>query len=221
MSGSEAFEGVALDKGVVPSMPQLWILLSPLMVPPGRHAELGLEEGEDLSAILMWPMPITGEPERRLCFTYLFWRGVDLAGNRIALFNPSQLPSIRMIAKARVGEALEGHTALVVAALSFMQLPFVSEEAAKQSRPMRRAYERKHGICPDVRIVTLRRAHHEAPGDEPSNVEWSCQWMVKGHWRKRAKKWGEGPPSYVTPHVKGPADKPFRAPRETVYKVRR
>lgn len=79
----------------------------------------------------------------------------------------------------------------------------------------------KRGKLPDVRVVRLRgraEGQDDAPG-ERHQVEWSHQWLVRGHWRSQ---WypasSEHRPLYIAPYTKGPADKPIRT-RRTVIDV--
>lgn len=85
----------------------------------------------------------------------------------------------------------------------------------------------------DVQVITLRRARHaETTGDhEPVSIDWSCRWMVQGHWRHvggyadqhhhfvPSQYRGEGQVicqtcgtkgAWVRPYVKGPDGKPMR-----------
>lgn len=96
----------------------------------------------------------------------------------------------------------------------------------------------------EVRVVTLRKVRHatDPPGTH-RDVDWSCQWPVKGHHRHIEKydatahrKGHEGIPdpadpqkrcltcgartTWVRPHVKGPDGKPLRA-ADVVYKLAR
>lgn len=83
---------------------------------------------------------------------------------------------------------------------------------------------RKHKIHEgSVRIVTLRRRQYvnKKEGDgEP--VEWSCRWLVRGHWRRvRDKKTGEEKTVWVRGYIKGPSDKPFKQPKQNLFAVTR
>jgi hypothetical protein len=70
-----------------------------------------------------------------------------------------------------------------------------------------------------VRLIHLRRATKAqgAPHDEKAAREYTCRWMVRGHWRQQ---WYPSRqvhrPVWITPHLKGPEDKPIRA-GDTVY----
>lgn len=89
----------------------------------------------------------------------------------------------------------------------------------------RHARKRAAAISPEIasrgiHVIQLRRteARGGAAGDGP--VEWSCQWIVCGHWRRQFHpSTGERAPMWIVPHVKGPADKPLKTPRPTVFAV--
>jgi hypothetical protein len=74
---------------------------------------------------------------------------------------------------------------------------------------------------PLVRVVRLRRTDHLSSSPESSEpVEWSCQWVVRGHWRQQfypSKHANQ--PIWITPYVKGPEDKPLKPPRATIFAV--
>jgi hypothetical protein len=79
-------------------------------------------------------------------------------------------------------------------------------------------------LQPLVRVVQLRRVEHTAshgPGGEP--VEWSCRWVVRGHWRQQPYGPGQAQrrPTWIAPHVKGPDEKPLKAPQATIFAVTR
>lgn len=71
-----------------------------------------------------------------------------------------------------------------------------------------------------VNVVELRRKtiHKDNPGH--AEVEWSHQWLVRGHWRNQ---WypsaGRHQPVWVSPYVKGPEDKPLLPSRNRVFAV--
>lgn len=79
-------------------------------------------------------------------------------------------------------------------------------------------------IVSDVKVVQLRRAESQSQtsGHEADSVEWSCRWIVNGHWRNQfhpSDKRHEL--KYILPYVKGPEDKPLKTPTHTVYAVNR
>lgn len=116
-------------------------------------------------------------------------------------------------------------TRLYTAAL----LTFINQRilsTAEREHATRAMLRRKVPTSPPVtavRVIQLRRTEHtgSATSEHPER-QYSVQWMVHGHWRNQ---WY---PSlqrhqliYVAPYVKGPADAPFRPPRQTVYEVSR
>jgi hypothetical protein len=66
----------------------------------------------------------------------------------------------------------------------------------------------------EIRVVRLRRPEHHEPAGDDRTVDWSCSWLVRGHWRKaphggtfrdgRRRTW-------VKPYIKGPDGLPLRA----------
>jgi hypothetical protein len=90
-------------------------------------------------------------------------------------------------------------------------------------RHLRKRLERE-GLQHDpvVRVVELRRREHIGGKHAVESVEreWSCQWVVRGHWRQQPyPKAGVIRPLWITPYVKGPEDKPLKPPRATVFAV--
>lgn len=77
---------------------------------------------------------------------------------------------------------------------------------------------------PLIRVVQLRRSETRGytPPTEHEAREWSCQWVVRGHWRQQYfPTKAEHRPIWITPHVKGPENKPLKPPRAMVFAVTR
>lgn len=74
----------------------------------------------------------------------------------------------------------------------------------------------------DVKVVQLRRIEPQAHGSvsENESVDWSCRWIVGGHFRNQHVREGRKL-IFINPHIKGPADKPLKVPTHTVYAVNR
>ncbi len=106
--------------------------------------------------------------------------------------------------------------------LAFAQSPYLTTYRHRSDRGERRRFEKMaEEAKPDVHVVILRSARAK-PGRDDGNREapdWSCRWMVRGHYRNQ---WYEGERKHrliwVAPYVKGPEDKPFKT---TVYEVAR
>lgn len=98
---------------------------------------------------------------------------------------------------------------------------------AVANRPVdRHTKKRALRVQPDaecsVRVVLLRRKDYGPSDGESRPVEWSCRWLVSGHWRNQYhQSTGERVPTWIMPYVKGPEDKPLKAPSPTVYAVTR
>ena len=75
---------------------------------------------------------------------------------------------------------------------------------------------------PLVQVIELRRREHK-PSDsleEHQVVDWSCQWMVGSHWRSQ---WYPSKNLHqrilIGPYLKGPEDKPLKAPSTRLFAV--
>jgi hypothetical protein len=83
------------------------------------------------------------------------------------------------------------------------------------------------GVTPEtsykVKVVTLRKLHrNETINPEHVGREWTHRWLVTGHfgWRRCGKQHLDRRIAFIPPHIKGPDDKPFRAPTR-VYNWKR
>ena len=91
----------------------------------------------------------------------------------------------------------------------------------RTGRGARRRYEQEHGgaEAPLIRVVLLR-ARKTLPSGEHHDIEWSCRWLVRGHWRQQ---WYPSLTNHkaiwITPYVKGPEDKPLKRPGHTLFAV--
>jgi hypothetical protein len=123
----------------------------------------------------------------------------------------------------RPGE-LAGLFAFLLTSLLWIDQTIVVAKDATADRAVRRRLARE-GLehDPAVRVVTLRRQSREgAASGDGEHVEWSCQWIVRGHWRQQFYPGtGERRPLFILPYVKGPEDKPLKAPAATVFAVTR
>jgi hypothetical protein len=110
------------------------------------------------------------------------------------------------------------------AAFSLMAQRIIVSPQQRADRSTRKRLPEDWKHEPTVRVIQLRRAenaaHHERDG-EP--VEWSCSWVVRGHWRQQAcgPEFSERRPVFVLPYVKGDPDKPLKAAADRVFAVTR
>ena len=116
---------------------------------------------------------------------------------------------------------------LFLAGCVWLQQRILTTSSGHIERHRRKQFAREHKIPPpgDVKIIELRRRESTSQPAHPDAqpVEWSCQWIVSGHWTHQVhgSKRGERRLQYILPYVKGPADKPLRVPKQTVYVVDR
>ncbi len=122
------------------------------------------------------------------------------------------------------GDKIAGNATPIIAAHEFMNSTVAIQKTYQANHQVRKQFKKLGIDVPAVNAVVLRRAER-IPGDGSmrSDVEWSCQWLVRGHWRRLhdPRKSDGVQVVYIQPHAKGPQDKPFRAPRETVFVARR
>lgn len=107
---------------------------------------------------------------------------------------------------------------------AFLEQKVVVQHVAQTERHARRRAE-KENIVPEVKVVRLRKEvlRESAEGYEPtdSEIEWSCQWVVRGHWRDQYHPSTQThEPKWITPYLKGPEDKPLKVRPEVRMVVR-
>lgn len=105
--------------------------------------------------------------------------------------------------------------------LSFIQQKILVTSRHITSRATRRRVAPSRSAEADINIVKLRSVvRHDHKGEELP-VEWSCRWLVRGHWRDQwfpsIKK---NRPIWIRPYIKGPEDKPLRDPGRLFAVVR-
>lgn len=122
-----------------------------------------------------------------------------------------------LVAEAREVEPL---SRLVVAGLLLINQRILQASAHRADRVARRNVERAQmDHDPVIRVVELRRKEYERhDSDDHADVEWSCRWIVRGHWHRYRTIDGLQP-RWVSPYVKGPPDAPLKKPRAEVFAV--
>jgi hypothetical protein len=110
----------------------------------------------------------------------------------------------------------------ILAALTWLQQKILLTGSGAVQRHSRKQIKREHDIdAQDVKVIQLRRAEHESGAIDERSIEWSCRWIVNGHWRNQPYKDGAHKLIYIMPYVKGPDDKPLKAPTPTVFAITR
>lgn len=144
-----------------------------------------------------------------------------LFGQEDIKHNQTQLPFFDVFT-LKENETLDDSSTAshLYAMLEFTHLPFVSTKIESGNRSTRRQAERENLPEPQFRIIHLRHPQKKETQDEGTGREFSCQWIVGGHWRKQ---WypseQKHKPVYILPYVKGPDDQPLKSSPEKLYKV--
>lgn len=113
----------------------------------------------------------------------------------------------------------------ILAGLAWMSQKLLVQTDGPIERHVRKDHVRRTGQTPPaVKVIQLRKIEHakgEASGEK--KVDWQCRWLVGGHWRNQVcgPKRGDHRLTYILPYLKGPDDKPLKAPVQHVYEVNR
>lgn len=115
-------------------------------------------------------------------------------------------------------------TKWICTASMFLEQEILLQDKSQLDRGLRRRCE-KLGIDPICHVIQLRKGIRQSEHietDSKKAVEWSHQWVVRGHWRRQYyPKRQAHAPVWIHPHVKGPEDKPFVEAKPVVYSVSR
>lgn len=138
-------------------------------------------------------------------------------------------PGGRWSKKEHIGEekfmvATEGLSRFILAGLAWLNQKVLVTSDGVIERHRRKAFTRatKRELR-NVSIVQLRKSVSAKTDTEHHDVEWSCRWVVRGHWKNQpcGPKHGDRKLIYVLPFVKGPDDKPLNTQKTIVYEVNR
>lgn len=145
-------------------------------------------------------------------------------------YNKLYSPGGRFASRPNIGVdpfivAADGLSRFVLAGLAWINQRVLTESVGHIERHARKRHEKLTERPLDgVRVVSLRRtAHAIERASEHTDVEWSCRWVVGGHFRNQAcgPKHGDRRLTWIHPFVKGPENMPLRESRRKVYAVNR
>jgi hypothetical protein len=110
----------------------------------------------------------------------------------------------------------------ILATVAWLNQKVAITEEHRLDRGERRRIEKQGRIASPVKLVYLRRLEQSEHVSGDGHREYSCRFVVDGHWRLQAcgPRHTERKLTYVHPYVKGPADKPLKT-RPTAYVVNR
>jgi hypothetical protein len=160
-------------------------------------------------------------------------RGINI-GLVFMPLNGSTTPEVRFLKPVYEYEKIPEIDvySMVMAGLKFLTLKYVakdnvdvSKKELKSDRQVFKAVRKGKTTIPPIKIIQLRRAERrERPvkeGDEnKTKRQYTCHFMVDPHWRRQWFR-GEGKHRIIRilTYVKGDLSKPFKPPREKVYKA--
>jgi len=120
------------------------------------------------------------------------------------------------------GFTMREKAALFATMVAFLEQRILVSSRFLADRAARRRSEKARQALPseEVSVVALRRVAYRGEGRH-RDVEWTCQWIVRGHWRDQ---WYASQkhyrPKWIAPYVKGPEDKPLRNPGHVFAVIR-
>lgn len=93
-----------------------------------------------------------------------------------------------------------------------MNQTIIKNSEERPQRPIARRLK-KMGLPDYVTVIAYRRTEYDNKYVGNSEVQWSHRWVVRGHWRWQGYKTEDGKMAekriWISPFVKGPADKPM------------
>jgi hypothetical protein len=112
------------------------------------------------------------------------------------------------------------YSCYLMALLLFMrQRILVASARYIANRQARKRIAKAIGHEPVVKVIELRaRDYQQRDESEGTGMEYTCQWLVRGHWHQYHTREGLQP-RWVMPYVKGPSDKPLRVAEKVAYEV--
>ncbi len=122
-------------------------------------------------------------------------------------------------------EATEGCARFILAGLAWLNQKVVAQTHEHIERHRGKEFARLtlRERPTSIKVVQLRRVERAPSEGEGAGREYSCQWIVGGHWRNQAygHKMAERRLTWINPYIKGPDDKPLKVAPATVYEVSR
>lgn len=181
-----------------------------------RYGEYGAEAGEGLGGSF-------------LCFHELgegfgFWSYFTFANgekliDRIRSFEKTATKEGGAYKNDRISDELH-EIRWTYTAFYLMSQKLAVQVRADVDRSTKRRASRENRRVPDsIKVISLRKletARKEVA--EHKQVDWQWQWEVRGHWRNQFyPAANEHRPVFVEAYLKGPDDKPYKAPGQRLF----
>lgn len=145
---------------------------------------------------------------------------------------PDLPPEIRFMRPMFEGDEIQDLlVCTILAAAKFLTLKYVakddvqvSKKELKQDRPLFKKVRQGKVQVPPIKIVNLRRPERREQTKEESEHakkrNYKCWWLVDAHWRKQwFPSLGRHQQVRILSYPKGAMDKPFKPPREKIFKA--
>ena len=109
---------------------------------------------------------------------------------------------------------------LIFSFFAFIRQECVTIQNQPAARPIRRHLPKTYTAEPIIKVIQLRRRSTATNADESVSVDYSCRWLVRGHWRNQFYPGSKSHrPRYIQPYVKGPDDKPLKPTKSSLFAV--
>ena len=122
----------------------------------------------------------------------------------------------------RNGQVIFGQwlSKLIFSFFAFIRQECVTIQNQPAARPIRRHLPKSYAAEPIIKVIQLRRRSTATNADESVSVDYSCRWLVRGHWRNQFYPGSQSHrPRYIQPYVKGPDDKPLKPTKSSLFAV--
>jgi hypothetical protein len=228
--GSKCFENQPLDSSVWARKNQFWLFNWDVIKNKGLFIsecmrEKALPAGENTQDYGMLGMVIAPDPENKCAYLTAFM--ITDFSQHARFYNTTVDQLTVSPLWIDVGKSMvEGRNcppmsdgSIFMALSRFLDLKLTTQNPHEWSKREGKQLSRNNIDPPSLRVVRLRRPEQK-DSQGSRDVDWSCQWLVEGHWRMQ---WfpseGVHKPVYVHSYVKGPEDKPLKAKTETIFSV--
>lgn len=220
ISGYKHFMGHSLSEDSLNPRVQLWITSTDIEInDQAALQQIGVPPGFTVGSQLV----TISNSKLFSASLFLPSAGMQYSPSRTMRLPDEVVPRIRM----NLSPLTADHEAMAksFAMIEFMNLPLTQLAVERLDRPERRRMQKQNIPEPELRIITLRKRESESSShnDPADRVDWSCRWIVGGHWRKQWYPSSQTHrPVFIVPYVKGPDDKPLKPDSgERVYVVAR